>query len=110
MIDRLLALWQYLNDSEWLTKPGDANTPLAPFHSDTNRTIYNSAADSKNRHFEQLNYTYPELVGHPSKEEVLAQIKKLYGAPLERLMLHQDVPGNEGDTSPDFLVNVTYDR
>lgn len=110
MIDRLLALWQYLNDSEWLTNPDDANTPLAPFHSDTQRTIYNSAADSKNRHFEQLSYTYPELIGHPPKEAVLEQIKKLYGEPLERLMLHQEVPGNEGDTSPDFLVNVTYDR
>ncbi|TFK74620.1 Di-copper centre-containing protein [Pluteus cervinus] len=88
-VDRLVALWQGLNPTLWVV-PGDSGpgslvipadqqvnteTPLTPFHKD-NVNFWSSTAS---RDTQTFGYTYPELIGNPSPEQLQAIIMGLYG-------------------------------
>lgn len=92
-VDRLFALWQVLNPDSYLEPeqdsmgnfvipPGtvvDTNTPLAPFRVNTGGTYWTSATS---RNIDTFSYTYPELAGNLSGEQLRASvttaINKLY--------------------------------
>ncbi|KZT38875.1 Di-copper centre-containing protein [Sistotremastrum suecicum HHB10207 ss-3] len=108
-VDRQFAIWQSLNptswfsdrahqlpdDGTWSIRPGaidTPNTPLAPFHTNLNGTMYTS---NSVRDWTKLGYTYPELQPWLAKYEVdgqfsqtaytkdiRAQVNRLYRNPI----------------------------
>ncbi|KAJ8071011.1 hypothetical protein OCU04_001362 [Sclerotinia nivalis] len=92
-IDRLLALWQavypdtYVETARqgaatWTVTRGsyqDQNSPLTPFHKDTNGKFF-SSADVRN--IETFGYSYPEIINHPDNTTLQQNIVALYaGSP-----------------------------
>ncbi|KAF7868351.1 hypothetical protein EAF04_004883 [Stromatinia cepivora] len=92
-VDRLLALWQavypdtYVQPAQqgaatWTIQRGsyqDQNSPLTPFHQDTNGKFF-SSADVRN--VEALGYSYPEIINHPDNATLQQNIVALYaGSP-----------------------------
>ncbi|ESZ90589.1 hypothetical protein SBOR_9022 [Sclerotinia borealis F-4128] len=91
-IDRYLALWQAIYPDTYVepARQGagtftiqagstqDQNSPLTPFHRDTDGNFY-SAADVRN--VEILGYSYPEIVNHPSNSTLQQSIAALYAGP-----------------------------
>jgi len=113
-IDRLVAIWQGLYPSKWWTSADVNNVqsllptaPLEPFHSNTERVIYNS--DAVRNHI-PLGYTYPELQrwNYNSDEAYIISIRtavhNLYGD-------HQNAAVIQAvATYGDYIVNIKYER
>ena len=89
-VDRQLALFQYIypntyveaheNGPTFTIESGsiqDANSPLTPFHSNTQGAFFTS---NSARNVRNWGYTYPELVGNPSNATLRAKINTLYGS------------------------------
>lgn len=90
MIDRCFALWQVLYPDSYVepmaavgstfTYPkgyiNDVNSPLPPFHSDTQGTNWTSALVVNTTTF---GYAYPETANGSSQASVMAAINSLYG-------------------------------
>ncbi|KAB8269268.1 tyrosinase [Aspergillus minisclerotigenes] len=82
-VDRILAIWQYLNPDKWFDdrvagdpKPTD---PLLPFHKDS--------------------------------QELKAELYELYGRTLTKLKDPEErVPGIGDDNFQDYIINIQYDR
>jgi tyrosinase len=81
-----------------------ADTPLTPFHRNAQGEFWTS---NLVRDITKLGYTYPELVGNPSNETLVANIKALYDdgavSRLEGLSKRQE---NGEKTSRDWNVHV----
>ncbi|KAI9808406.1 MAG: hypothetical protein M1826_004170 [Phylliscum demangeonii] len=91
MVDRVFTVWQALNPTSYVqperTQFGtystpalsieDANTKLAPFHSDDHGDIWTS---NTARSASALGYTYPELANNANAASIRTAINKLYGA------------------------------
>ncbi|KAL4916116.1 hypothetical protein BDW62DRAFT_212143 [Aspergillus aurantiobrunneus] len=131
-VDRLLAIWQFLNPGTWFDEPlpphgHDANgdpipgppycpdpkpeDPLPPFHINKKGEYYSSNAV---RYTEPLGYTYPDLLKE-NVEQLKANLKEKYGKHLLQLKKPVDnkrnlVPGIGDKEFPDYLINVEYDR
>ncbi|KAF2747125.1 Di-copper centre-containing protein [Sporormia fimetaria CBS 119925] len=91
-VDRLFAIWQALNPTEYVTPVAnpyvtfttpenfvaDANTPLTPFHRSSNGEFWTSESV---RSVETFAYTYPELMGVTSNRtsDLMAAVNALYG-------------------------------
>ncbi|KAL4919138.1 hypothetical protein BDW62DRAFT_209876 [Aspergillus aurantiobrunneus] len=131
-VDRLLAIWQFLNPDKWFDKPlpphghdedggpipgppytpdAKPEDPLPPFHKNQNGEFY-SSHDA--RYTEPLGYTYPDLL-RQNADQLEANLKEKYGKHLTQLKKpvnnHWDlVPGVGHETFPDYLINVEYDR
>ncbi|KAK4498075.1 hypothetical protein PRZ48_010731 [Zasmidium cellare] len=92
MMDRCLALWQAVNNFTGQVEPVaavsdtytinvgdmvDGNTPLTPFHMDSNGKPFtsNDVMDTTS-----LGYTYPELANNTGRAAVVAKIRELYGS------------------------------
>ena len=87
-VDRTFAIWQALYPDEWIQSssatsgsytvtPGDVldeNTPLAPFHKDTNSNYYTS---KDVRNISAFGYSYPELQwwNHPDPDDYQSSVK-----------------------------------
>jgi tyrosinase len=119
-IDRIFAIYQALYPSENLSwwvkeettykdKDGKEHTlvltpqsPLAPFHKDTQGTTYDSNGV---RHIVDLGYTYPELQRWNFDSDVAyrasitEKVNRLYEPPSELLVARAD-----------YIVNVVYER
>lgn len=93
-------------------------TPLAPFHSDAQGSLYNS---NMIRDWTKLGYSYPELQPwlpeyrpfgvfdrHRYLRAIKRQINKLYGS-TRRLVLGSPWSKIEG-LGNDYIVNVIYER
>jgi tyrosinase len=89
-VDRLFAIWQTLNPTVWFSDPNQQlsdegnwsippntidtpSTPLAPFHTDTNGTLY---APDAVRDWTKLGYTYTELQPWLPKYQVDGQFSQ----------------------------------
>ncbi|EFY96910.2 tyrosinase [Metarhizium robertsii ARSEF 23] len=119
-VDRLLAIWQYLNPDKWFgteppPTPGHTDiTPLPtddlpPFHINKQGKYYNS---NDARDCEKLGYTYQDLVNtdiDKLKAELLAKYGK-HTKELLRPIKGIPVPGIGETTFPDYIINVEYDR
>lgn len=92
-VDRYMAIWQAMNPQKWMqqcTTAGsftwtqklgdvqDQNTPLHPFHSNTAGQFWTSAGI---RNIATFSYTYPELVGTPTKAQLVSYVSKAYSGP-----------------------------
>lgn len=89
-VDRLLAIWQTLYPDSYVEASNepigsaaiaqgartDVNTPLKPFHNDTNGNFWTSATAAN---VEDLGYSYPEIQGK-SISEVKAAVNALYAS------------------------------
>jgi tyrosinase len=110
-----LAIWQGLHPNGWWNAAdvGDVKqflptAPLEPFHSNTERTTYDS--DTVRHHF-SLGYTYPELQKwkydseEAYKNSIVKAVHDLYGD-------HQDdAAGLQAvSTYGDYIVNIKYKR
>ncbi|KAB8076141.1 common central domain of tyrosinase-domain-containing protein [Aspergillus leporis] len=101
-VDRLFAIWQYLNHTKWFdnsgeglskpTKPFDPSKPLKPYHKDVARTLYSS---NDTQYWEPLGYTYHELL------ETILKLQSIDGRKL---------PGGIGHDGFKEYINVEYDR
>lgn len=109
-IDRIFAIWQFLNPEAWLT-PKDECKPtdeLQPFHMDEEGTVF-TANDV--RRWEKFGYTYPELVPGMTKEKLQQLIYDKYGRPsVEELIGSKDGKGITDTHFQDYVINVQYDR
>ncbi|RAH44846.1 tyrosinase [Aspergillus brunneoviolaceus CBS 621.78] len=109
-VDRLLAIWQYLNPDKWLNEADGLSKNLEPFSTDHHRTPWNSVLA---RPWEQYGYSYPELVGNPKREDLIQAIQAKYGAPVKQLRPAQgkhSLPGISHETFQDYIINLIYDR
>ncbi|GAB7366278.1 hypothetical protein MBLNU230_g7835t1 [Neophaeotheca triangularis] len=91
MIDRVFALFQNLHSESYVdplpalqntfTIPEgtilDVDTPLQPFHSDTDGNFYTSRTA---RRTDTFGYTYPELANNANSSAVRSAINRLYGS------------------------------
>ena len=113
-VDRLLAMWQFLNDEKWFDAPqsGDPtpDSPLLPFHTDTMNSKWTS---DKCRDWKKLNYHYDDLVPQPDTdkakhlEDVQAHIRNLY--PSTSDLVKNTGASHDGEFN-DYIINVIYDR
>ncbi|MCJ1314037.1 hypothetical protein MMC25_007717 [Agyrium rufum] len=105
-IDRIFAIWQFLNTDKWFDARLDGDPPpeaaLQPFHKDTDNHPHSS---DDIRCCKSLGYLYPELVDTNVKKLRLEMYSK-YG--LEATEELKSL-ATEGDHS-DYLVNIKYDR
>ncbi|KAI4129108.1 MAG: hypothetical protein LQ338_002406 [Usnochroma carphineum] len=89
-VDRLLAIWQALHPDSYV-EPSiepigsaviaqgaqtDVNTPLKPFHRDSNGNFWTSAAAT---YVTSFGYSYPEIQGK-SASQIKAAVNALYGS------------------------------
>ncbi|KAI9668449.1 MAG: hypothetical protein M1831_001203 [Alyxoria varia] len=103
-VDRLYALWQAIypnsytinapaGQSTYTIRSGDqmtANTPLRPFHSNSNGAFHTS---NSVRNVRNLGYTYPELSsGDTSPAGVRAKVNNLYGPGARRVTKRDSAP------------------
>ncbi|KAI1006701.1 hypothetical protein K3495_g1516 [Podosphaera aphanis] len=84
-VDRLFALWQVLNPDSYIESQEyeygnyvippnsivDANTPLQPFRNQANNQWWTSESS---RHISTFSYTYPELQGSQTPEQLKANV------------------------------------
>ncbi|KJK87485.1 hypothetical protein H633G_08670 [Metarhizium anisopliae BRIP 53284] len=120
-VDRLLAIWQYLNPDKWFGEeppptPGHTDiTPLPtddlpPFHINKQGKYYNS---NDARYSEKLGYTYQDLV-NTDIDKLKAELLAKYGKHTKELLRPvkgiRPVPGIGEETFPDYIINVEYDR
>jgi tyrosinase len=90
-VDRLFALWQGINPNSygasqaaphatWTIPAGsvqDANSPLTPFHRNTNGDFWTS---NQVRDWKVFKYTYPEFSNSDgSSKAIMSAVNKLYG-------------------------------
>lgn len=90
-VDRLFAMWQAINPNSygasqraphatWTIPAGqvqDANSPLAPFHRNTNGDFWTS---NQVRDWTVFKYTYPEFANTDgSSRAIMSQVNRLYG-------------------------------
>ncbi|KZT39063.1 Di-copper centre-containing protein [Sistotremastrum suecicum HHB10207 ss-3] len=135
-IDHYFAVWQTLNQDVWFSKPSEQlkdpngnwstvpgtvptpKTPLAPFHTDTHATYFDS---DKVRDWTKYGYTYPELqpwlpkyhVGGQFNHElyildIRTQVNKLYGTTRDQFFSIDS--GADVLDKEDYVVNVEYER
>ncbi|KAF2005946.1 Di-copper centre-containing protein [Amniculicola lignicola CBS 123094] len=125
-VDRMVAIWQalypddYVNScnaetATWTIQPGDplnANTPLTPFHRDTQGSFWTAALA---RNTNDLGYTYPEIQNKPSNETLIAKIKELYAGsefggdvPTKRHIKRQDQ--GESTITQQYGLKVTLPK
>ena len=91
MVDRLFALWQGINPNSygasqaaphatWTIPAGqvqDANSPLTPFHKNTNGDFWTT---NQVRDWKVFKYTYPEFSNSDgSPAAIMSAVNKLYG-------------------------------
>ncbi|KAG8405442.1 hypothetical protein J3458_022097 [Metarhizium acridum] len=116
-VDRLLAIWQYLNPDKWfgskaVPTPDPNPQPtddLAPFHINKEGKFYNS---NDARYCEKLGYTYQDLV-RTTTDQLKIDLQNKYGKHTKKLQpVFQGipVPGIGEETFPDYIINVEYDR
>ncbi|KAL8659580.1 MAG: hypothetical protein Q9226_000361 [Calogaya cf. arnoldii] len=119
-VDRLLAIWQALYPDSYVEPsaeptgsatitPGtqiDVDTPLRPFHSDTNGSFWTSAGVAN---VEKLGYSYPEIQGK-SQSEIKAAVNALYaessGVTITR---RDDVEANNNEIAPLVAAGLSND-
>ncbi|KAL8675053.1 MAG: hypothetical protein Q9168_000536 [Polycauliona sp. 1 TL-2023] len=101
--DRLLAIWQALYPDSYVEASAepygsatipqgaqtDVNTPLKPFHSDTNGSFWTSAGVAN---VEKLGYSYPEIQGK-TQSEIKAAVNALYANSSGVTLTRRDVVG-----------------
>lgn len=119
-VDRLLAIWQALYPDSYVESsaepigsatiaPGtqtDVNTPLKPFHSDTNGSFWTSAGVAN---VEKLGYSYPEIQGK-SQSEVKAAVNALYANSSGVTLTRRDnVDGNNSEFAPLVAAGLSND-
>ncbi|KAL4943076.1 hypothetical protein BDV06DRAFT_221592 [Aspergillus oleicola] len=109
-VDRLFAIWQYLNPHSWLT-PDDDPKPtdrLQPFHRDEQGTVYTS---DDTRPWKRFGYTYPELVDGITKDDLRKVIAQKYGKSVSKLKEARSVDSGVTEHEfQDYIINVQYDR
>ncbi|KAF4222006.1 hypothetical protein CNMCM5878_007558 [Aspergillus fumigatiaffinis] len=118
-VDRLFAIWQYLNADKWFDKTleDDDSNPklenLTPFHRNAEGQVYSS---NSTRDFTKLGYTYPELV-NTNTDELKKVIRDKYGDSVTVLKAKpmqtnegRLVDGIEDRHFKDYIINAEYDR
>lgn len=110
-VDRLLAIWQALYPDSYVEssiepigsgvlaagEETDVNTPLKPFHSDTNGNFLTSASVTN---VETFGYSYPEIQGN-SQSQVKAAVNALYAASSGKTITRrQTVEGHDTRLAP----------
>ncbi|WYZ43577.1 hypothetical protein EsH8_VII_000013 [Colletotrichum jinshuiense] len=122
-IDRLLAIWQVLNEKSWFApkaKP-PATDKLTPFHHEfPNKTVDYFDSDSV-RCWENLGYQYDDLQRHDGENDTqyVARIRTYvdstyhgtgYTLLHDRGHLFKNQPRIHNNTYDDYVINVKYDR
>ncbi|KAI4259586.1 MAG: hypothetical protein LQ352_000654 [Teloschistes flavicans] len=109
--DRLLAIWQALHPDSYVESSQepigsavlaagtqtDVNTPLKPFHWDTNGNYWSSATVTN---ISELGYSYPEVQGK-SQPEIKAAVNALYATSSGKTITRRDsVGGTDNQLAP----------
>jgi tyrosinase len=116
-IDRQLALFQLLNPTKWfdnsLADDDTPTTPLTPFHTDTQASLYDSNAT---RDWRTLGYDYDttsgilnddgRLDGQNGRAELKRRLNQLYSTTRGDMLGAPKLGGDEND----YIINVVYDR
>ncbi|KAF2008582.1 Di-copper centre-containing protein [Aaosphaeria arxii CBS 175.79] len=85
-----------------------ADTPLTPFHRNADGDFWTSALV---RDTAVLGYTYPELIGSPSNETLIANVTSQYGAATSTAAVtsnKRQATGNETTTTTLYLADVSF--